>query len=212
MSQAIANPAGPSTDRAIALTSVLIMAVWFAAVIGFGLAETFEAGLDRPPLPLLVPVAGPPILFALAYRFSPRIRAFALGLDLRVLTAVQAWRVLGLVFLALYDYGLLPGAFAWPAGFGDGAVGVAAIFVLTAMLRDAPGWRRQVFWLNIAGLVDFAAAVGTGILTSNSALGILREAGAGASMGLFPLSLIPTFAVPMWIIFHMISLLQLRRG
>jgi hypothetical protein len=30
-------------------------------------------------------------------------------------------------------------------------------------------------------------------------------------MGLLPLSLIPTFAVPLWIIFHMISLLQLRR-
>jgi hypothetical protein len=31
-------------------------------------------------------------------------------------------------------------------------------------------------------------------------------------MGALPLSLVPTFAVPLWIVFHIISLLQLRRG
>jgi len=29
-------------------------------------------------------------------------------------------------------------------------------------------------------------------------------------MGTLPLSLVPTFAVPLWIIFHVISLLKLR--
>jgi hypothetical protein len=210
MTRDIHNSA-PGTDRAVAYSALLILAAWFAVVIVAGRAEAFEAGPGGQPLPVLAAFAGPPLLFAIAYRVSPRVRALALGLDLRLLTAVQAWRVLGLVFLAFYDFGLLPGLFAWPAGVGDGAVGVAAIFVLAAMLRNAPGWRRRVFWLNIAGLVDFVGAVGTGVLTSNSSIGVFRDAGAGASMGLLPLSLIPTFAVPLWIIAHMISLLQLRR-
>ncbi len=104
------------------------------------------------------------------------------------------------------------GLFAWSAGLGDAAVGLAAPFVLLAMLRDVPNWRRRVFWLNIAGLIDFAAALGTGVLTSNSALGLLADGLPRANLGELPLSLVPTFAVPLWIIFHMISLLQLRHA
>jgi hypothetical protein len=101
--------------------------------------------------------------------------------------------------------------FAWPAGVGDFAVGVAAPFVLLAMLRRSPAWRRQVLWLNMAGLLDFAGAIGTGVLTSNSSLGLVADGAARASLGSLPLSLIPTFAVPLWTIFHIASLLQLSR-
>src|SRR5207237_4965721 len=110
---------------------------------------------------------GPPLLFAIAYRVSPGFRAFVLGLDLRWLTAVQSWRVIGIMFLAFYAFGLLPGLFAWPASIGDVAVGVAAPFVLLAMVRNAPRWPTYVVWLNIAGLLDFAGAVGTGVLASD---------------------------------------------
>jgi hypothetical protein len=67
-----------------------------------------------------------------------------------------------------------------------------------------------VLWLNLAGLFDFALAVGTGVLTSPSSAGVLADATTSAIMSELPLSLIPTFAVPLWIIVHMISLLQLR--
>jgi hypothetical protein len=118
-------------------------------------------------------------------------------------------RVIGVAFLALYAFGLLPGLFAWPAGLGDAAVGLAAPFVLMAILRGAPAWRRRVFWLNIAGLIDFAGAIGTGVLTSNSAIGFLADGLPHADLGALPLSLVPAFAVPLWTICHMISLLQL---
>jgi hypothetical protein len=90
-------------------------------------------------------------------------------------------------------------------------VGLAAPFVVLAMLRGAPTWRRQVAWLNIAGLVDFVGAVGTGVLTSNTPLGLIAHEATRASMGALPLSIVPTFAVPLWTILHVISLLQLRR-
>jgi len=189
----------------------LVLVVWLLSVVAAGAAGIFEAAPSSPPLALLVAVVGPPLVFALVYRISRTFRDFALNIDLRLLTAMQSWRVLGGMFLALYAFGLLPGLFAWPAGIGDVAVGVAAPFVVLAMLRGAPTWRRTVTWLNIAGLVDFVGAVGTGALTSTLSLGGMADEASRASMGALPLSLVPTFGVPLWTIFHVISLLQLRR-
>ena len=191
------------------VTSVLV--AWFLIVLGAGTAGVFDSGPGRPPLPLLLAVAGPPLLFALAFRASRAVRNFALRIDLRLLTAVQGWRVIGILFLGLYAFGLLPGVFAWPAGLGDVTVGVAAPFALLAIVRRTPSWPTRVAWLNIAGLLDFVGAVGTGVLTSNSSLGVLSDGVTRASLGALPLSLVPTFAVPLWTIFHLISLLQLRR-
>ena len=198
--------------RGVSFIVAVVFVLWFLVALAAGRAGAFESGPSTPPLPLLIAVAGPPLLFGLAYRASAAVRSFALGIDLRLLTAIQSWRVIGGMFLVLYAFRLLPGLFAWPAGVGDLAVGLAAPFALLAMVRGHSAWRRQVVWLNIAGLIDFAGAVGTGILTSGSSLGVLGGGASGASMGLLPLSLVPTFAVPAWIIFHIVSLLQLRRA
>jgi len=191
------------------LAAVLVL--WFLLVLAGGYAGAFESGPTRPPLAILLAFVLPPLIFAAAYRTWRSFRGFVLAIDLRLLTAVQSWRVIGVMFLAFYAYGLLPGLFAWPAGVGDFAVGLAAPFVLLAMLRQRPTWRRQVAWLNIAGLVDFVGAIGTGALSSNSSIGIVADSAARVSMGSLPLSLIPTFAVPLWTIFHIVSLLQLAR-
>ena len=123
---------------------------------------------------------------------------------------MQSWRVIGVMFLALYAFDVLPGLFAWPAGVGDAAVGFSAPFALMALVRGDATWRRRVRWLNVAGLIDFTVAVGTGVLTSDSSLGWFVDAAPRASLGALPLSLVPSFAVPLWTIFHVISLLQLR--
>ena len=197
--------------RNVSSILTIILAAWFLLVLGAGYAGAFESGPTRPPLAVLVAFVAPPLIFAVLYRASRGFRDFVLAIDLRLLTAVQSWRVVGVMFLAFYAFGLLPGLFAWPAGVGDLAVGLAAPFVLLAMLRGSPTWRRQVLWLNIAGLVDFVGAIGTGALSSNSSIGLVADGAAHVSLGSLPLSLIPTFAVPLWTIFHMMSLLQLAR-
>lgn len=199
-------------DRTLSPAVAVLLAGWFLIALAASGAGVFQSEPSRPPLPLLAAVAGPPLVFAVLYRASHLFRDVVLRIDLRLLTAVQGWRVMGGMFLVLWAFDLLPGLFAWPAGIGDLAVGLAAPFVVLAMVRGAPTWRRQVAWLNIAGLLDFIGAVGTGILTSNTSLGLLADGATRASMGALPLSLVPTFAVPLWIIFHTISLLQLRRG
>ena len=168
-----ALPHASAPERSLFPLVAAVLAVWFLIVLGLGAEGAFESAPGHPPLPVLVAILAPVLLFGLAYRALPAVRAYAQGLDLRLVTAMQAWRVLGGMFLALYAFGVLPGAFAWPAGAGDMAVGVAAVVVLRAMLKNAPTWRSQVWWLNVASIADFVGAVGTGVLTSNPALGLL---------------------------------------
>ncbi len=190
----------------------LIGAIWLLVTVVAGGAGVFEAGRGRPPLALLAALVVPPAVFLLAYRISTEFRRFVLGLDLRLLTAVQIWRVLGGTFLFLYAFNLRPALFAFSAGLGDLTVGVAAVFVLLAMIDGHPNWRRRVLLLNLGGLLDFLGAIATGVLTSNSSLGFFAPATPMPSMGMLPLSLIPTFMVPLWIIIHCASLLQLRQA
>lgn len=189
---------------------ILIGAIWLLAIVLAGAAGVFESGPGRPPLVLLAAIVVPPVLFLFAYRGSAALRGFVLSLDLRLLTAVQAWRVLGGMFLVLYAFNLRPALFAFLAGLGDVAVGVAAVFVLQAMLHGHPNWRRRVRLLNLGGLLDFVGAITTGVLTSTSSLGVFAPATPMPSMGMMPLSLVPSFLVPLWTIIHFASLLQLR--
>ena len=140
----------------------LVVIAWAALVLvlsGFGV---FALDPGKPPLPLLAAVLVPPVLFVAAYALSSKVRAAALSLDLRLLTAMQAWRVIGGMFLVLMWLRLLPGTFAWPAGVGDLIVGAYAPFVAVAISRQTPGWRKQVVLLNVLGLLDFVGAVGGG--------------------------------------------------
>lgn len=73
-------------------------------------------------------------------------------------------------------------------------------------------WLALVAWLGTKGaFLASPTSPPVGVLTSPSALGVFADPAASANMGEMPLSPIPTFAVPLWTIFHIITLLQLRR-
>ena len=118
-----------------------LIAAWFAAVLIGNATGFFIAAPDAPPVALLAAIAGPPVLFALAYAASPAFAGFVQAFDLRLLTALQAFRVLGGAFLAVHAVGQLPSLFAYPAGYGDLLVGALAPFALIALLDQRPGWR-----------------------------------------------------------------------
>jgi hypothetical protein len=187
-----------------------VVMAWAALSLMLNVLGVFATPPDKPPLALLISVIGPPIFFAVSYFFSAKVRTLALRLDLRLLTAMQAWRVVGAMFLVLLSSGFLPGTFAWPAGIGDLLVGAYAPFVVLAISRRTPGWHTHVVLLNVLGLLDFVGAIGGGVLSGRSPLGMLRGDMTTDLMQALPLSLIPTFAVPLWIVLHLISLITLR--
>ena len=207
----LSPPAPPARSSALPLAAVL--SVWFLSVLGGGLSGWFVSAPTQPPLAILLAVSLPPLVFALLYQTSGRFAAFTLNLDLKLITSLQSFRVIGAMFLVLYAFRLLPGLFAFPAGLGDLAVGLAAPFLALRIARGAAGWQRQTYWFNVLGLLDFAVAIGTGVLTSDTSLGVFADhtLPARANLAAFPLSLVPTFLVPFYIILHVISLLQLAQ-
>jgi hypothetical protein len=190
-----------------------LIAAWFLVVLIGGLLGWFVSPRSQPPMALLVAVVLPPVSFALLYQSSRSFKAFALTVDLRLVTSLQSWRVIGGMFLVLYAFGQLPALFAFPAGIGDLTVGCAAPFLVSGITRVTRGWQRRLFWFNVFGLLDFLGAVGTGVLTSETSLGVFADhsLSRAVNLGAFPLSLIPTFLVPLYTILHAIALLQLGR-
>ncbi len=181
-----------------------------AAVIGMTGALTTGPGAGLRPilLAIFVPVTG----LVLAYAALPRFRARVLSLDLRMLTLFQSWRVIGFAFLPLYAYGVLPGLFAWPAGLGDVAIGLAAPFVAARLARD-PNYAasRGYLWFHLLGLLDFVAAAGTAMLASGAFPAIHAGLPTSAPMEVWPLFLFPGFLVPLFIALHLAALLQIVR-
>lgn len=184
-----------------------IVSVWFVTVFAASVLGAFDSR-QRAPIPLGVAAFVPVIIFTVWYLGSKALRQFVLAVDLRVLTLAQTWRVGGVLFLVLYARDVLPAVFALPAGWGDIVVGATAPFVTWAISAARRFPRRLFVWWNILGTLDLVTAVTLGVLASASPLGILAGDRTTQIMGAFPLSLIPTFFVPLLLIFHLIALSQ----
>ena len=133
------------------------------------------------------------------------IRACVLNIDLRWLVVLHLTRLFaGAYFLVLCQRGQLPRAFARPAGWGDMVIGVLAVAVASA-LHTQFGKTFLLSW-NTLGLIDIifvvASALRFGVQDWQS-MHALRE---------LPLSLLPTFLVPLIIASHVLIFVRLPRA
>jgi hypothetical protein len=186
-----------------------LLAAWFATSL---LASSFHLFLvppGRPPLPILISVLLPLALFTVWYLSSPAFRGYLLSLSPRLLTLLHAWRIGGFVFLVLATYNILPRLFALPAGWGDIAIGVTAPFV--AYWLATPSHRRTFIAWHLLGVADLVTAISLGALAPFlDPRELAPNAATTSPMATLPLSLIPTFAVPLLLILHIISIAQAR--
>jgi hypothetical protein len=161
----------------------------------------------------LPPATIPLVLFALtalvlaaAWRVAG-FRAWLAAIDARWLVGLHLTRFVGFYFLYLHGQGRLPYAFAVPGGWGDIAVAaLAALLLLAGPPRGA--WRRRAYiaW-NVLGLVDILFVVATARRL------VATDPGSMAPLQELPLSLLPTFLVPLIIAGHVVLGLRLaRRG
>lgn len=190
---------------------VMTMAFWLAGALALSLSGSLEAAAGAPPLRLLAAASLPVAVFLLWYRVAPAFRDWILAVDFRLVVMLQAWRVVGGVFLVLLAFDMLPGLFAWPAGIGDVAIGLTAPLVALTLWRQPQRAAERGFLMwNLLGMFDFVVAVATGTLATGLLPGLLEGATTTAMSG-WPLSMIPGFLVPLFTILHLVAILQARR-
>ena len=120
-------------------------------------------------------------------------------------------RVLGGIFVVLYLDGFLPGVFALPAGLGDAATGLLALTVAYLVARNSPWARPSAYAWSLFGILDLMVAVSVGFLSSPGPFQQLAFENPNALIGQYPLVMIPVFAVPVFLILHILTLRKLAR-
>lgn len=198
-----------TTAHKFSLATLLAIQFVIAYVIGVeGLLINTELSV-MPPIAITVVI--PVALFLLTYFASTSFRKFILAQDIRTLTMLQHWRVLGFGFLLLYAHGVLPGLFAWPAGLGDIAIGFTAPLIIMRLRQDlAYETSTSLARFHYLGLLDFVVAVVTVGMTAGALPAFNPDGLTSGAMDVWPLNLFPSFGVPIFIILHLSVLLKIN--
>jgi len=133
------------------------------------------------------------------------IRVCVLNTDLRWLVVLHVTRLfIGAYFLVLCQRRQLPCAFATPAGWGDIVIGVLAVALVSSMHTQFA--KTVLLSWNTLGLIDIVFVVLSALrvgLKNWQSMHALRE---------LPLSLLPTFLVPLVIASHVLIFVRLIRA
>lgn len=195
---------GPEAVRRARTLTVLALVGWFVAACIAGVTGIINEP-DRPPLVLLGFIALPIVGFVVAYVASASFRAFADGLSLTLLVGSHLWRFVGLGFVIAWLAGSLPAGFGIPEGFGDIIAATGALALLPGLRRGTASRGWLLAW-NVWGFIDLMSAITMGVLYSNGPLGLLSAGTVTTKlMVTFPVSLIPTFFVPLFLLLHALT-------
>jgi hypothetical protein len=212
VSRALQRSNWSDSDRRRAVsTTAAVLAGWFVLAVGLALVGVYSAATSQIPTIQFGIVI--PILFGclMIWRW-PAVSRLINAVPRPWVIAIQFYRVEGVTFLVLFAAHLLPGLFALPAGLGDVAVGLVAAAIGISAISGRQLKPRTVLRWNLLGIADLIVAISTGFLTSPSAFQMFAFDRPNELISMFPLVLIPTFLVPLAILLHIISLIQLGRA
>ncbi len=193
--------------RGVVFVSTLLVA-WLAAAMILTWQGAYAATAAS--LPTIQYGIFLPIIAGVAlYWSSGSVRAIIAAIPQSWLIGIQFYRTLGVNFLLLFSAAQLPGIFALPAGMGDIIVGLTALAIVWTYRNGTPPDRLVRRW-NAFGIADLAIAVGTGFMSSPSALQVAAFDLPNQMITDFPLALVPVFAVPLSILLHLASLAKTK--
>lgn len=182
---------------------ILFTFAWFILALILG-ATQFLASIP-PPFPQAVLFCLLILLLVLFWKTN-LFRNWSLNADIRILLLIHLTRFVGIYFLILYERGELPYDFAVPGGWGDILVATTAlIVVIFSPLVGSVAWMIYLIW-NLLGFIDILFVVQTA--------GRLAIADPDSMVALtkLPLSLLPTFIVPIIIYSHIVIFVRLWRS
>ncbi|MHA4810122.1 hypothetical protein ACX0G9_18555 [Flavitalea flava] len=114
------------------------------------------------------------------------------SIKLESLIALHVFRLLGVFFLLLYFYHLLPGDLAFSAGMGDIITAILAIPVARMVSKGKPGNLKVAYAWNILGALDiFTLLVIVALGSKNALVTVERK---DMEMTMFPFVWFPVFA------------------
>ena len=175
-----------------------VLGAWFCVALAVGVGGFFR-DVSAPIVALTV--WGLVALTLLAGWKIGFVHAWSLTVDLRALVALHLTRFVGIYFLILGSRSLLPSGFARPAGIGDTAVAIIAVVLL--MFSTLPYWRTLLRIWNFFGFIDIAFVVFSALRFG------LQDWQSMAALRTLPLSLLPTFLVPLIIASHVLIFVRL---
>jgi hypothetical protein len=182
-----------------------LLTAWLAFALSSSALHLYRNAPNTPPIALGIAVVTPIVVFLIWFASSPGFREFVLSLNPRTVTLVHTLRTAGIVFLGLATYKILPAFFALSAGWGDIAIGVTAPFA--ALVLANPAHRRGFIFWQFLGIFDLVNALALGTLA-----GVIDPHGIPTEpMTVLPMSYITTFAVPVFLILHIICIAQALR-
>jgi hypothetical protein len=190
--------------------TLLAIGVWFAAaVIAGALGVVNEPG--RPPLVLLTFFVVPIVGFVAAYFASASFRAFTETIPMALLVGSHLWRFVGIGFVIGWLTGALPAGFGIPEGFGDIIAALGALLLLPKVRKGTASRGWLLAW-NTFGMIDLLSAITVGLLFSQSKLGVLSTpTSSTVALVTFPVSIIPTFFVPLFVLMHALTFKRIAR-
>jgi hypothetical protein len=196
--------------RSAWLAIAVPLTVWHGAawaIVANGLLLPGATSIPLLPLMIVVPTA---VVITLLWR-SERIGTLLDAMPANWLIGLQAYRVIGGVFLVNWLAGATPGVFAVPAGTGDVITGLMALPTAMALASGRPGSVRAALLWNLFGIADLVVAVALGAMTSPGPLQRFAFDHPNLTTGAYPIAIIPAFTVPTSLVLHALSLRQLLR-
>lgn len=186
-------PGDKARRRRWMIGSAVVFAAWLFGVVLLGADNFFRNDVLPPRIPTALLVT-----LALGYLLlvSQTFRDIIAAIPQHWLIGIQTFRILGGVFLIRYFEGQLPGMFAIPAGVGDVLTGIFAPLVAYWWFSAKPYARPAAIAWNLFGMADLVNAVTLGALTGGGGI-------------VFPIVLIPVYAVPRAFLIHSFSLIGL---
>jgi hypothetical protein len=202
----------PKRRASLLVKTTALLGGWLALGAALGAAGVYRGrtGSALPALLLAIDVVLPIAIGLTIVATSKTARDILAATPPHLLIGIQVYRVFGLIFLVLLAQGRVPGPFANPAGWGDLLVGVTAPIVASLYRADAARWRGLAVLWNVFGLADLALAITMGVLTAPGGLQRLAFDTPNSLVATFPLVLVPTVAVPISILLHLLSLKRLK--